>query len=154
MKKQFFYISIIFGLIFVACKQQKKSSLQDYMVGNWETSYIKIIYSTYQKADSTFVFEDNFSKPNTGRAQSTYKKDGTFSAWFLQADKTKTGETQGTWKVKGDSLLVKYPYLGKQVEAWYFIKQTDTGFKGTVIYDWDNDGKQDDTLIMKTKRLP
>ncbi|MBA6156829.1 hypothetical protein H3Z83_09910 [Tenacibaculum sp. S7007] len=152
MKTKLILFAFIFGMLFAACKQEKKS-LNDFMIGNWQTEYIKIEMPTVNKTDSTSVFEDDFSKPNVGRAQSTYKNDGTFSAWFKQPDGKKVGETSGTWKTNGDSLYVDYPYLGKQVQAWYSIKKTDEGFSGKVIYDWDNDGEFDDTLIMKTKRL-
>lgn len=169
MKSLTFIISITFGLIFVGCKQEKKKqsdhaiqkteviqqkSLQDFMVGKWETQYIKIEYATYQKSDSTFIFEDDFSKPNSGRAQSVYKNDGTFSAWFQQPDSSKVDETKGNWKTKEkDSLYIDYFYLGKQVQAWYNIEQKGNEFKGIVISDWDNDGENDDTLIMKSKRI-
>lgn len=175
MKFHFFTSILLIGLIFAACKQEKKESekpeeitieknsetlqtsqkklLNEYMLGNWETSYIKIEYPTYQKADSSFVFEDDFSNPNSGRAQSTYNNDGTFVAWFKQPDGTRVGETSGKWKTKGDSLYVDYPYLGKQVQAWYAITQTEEGFDATVIYDWDDDQELDDILTMKSKKL-
>ncbi|MDY0780346.1 hypothetical protein [Tenacibaculum sp. IB213877] len=140
-------------LLLASCSSPKEKNLQNYMVGSWETEYIKIEFLTINKSDSTSVFEDDFKTPNAGKAQSNYKKDGTFSAWFKQADGTKINETSGIWKTKGDSLYVDYPYLGKQVQAWYIIKQTEKGFDGKVIYDWDNDGEFDDTLIMKTKRI-
>lgn len=167
IKSHFFSAIVIVGLIFAACKQEKnksegsetpqkeiqEKSLDTYMVGTWETSYIKIEYPTYQKADSSFVFEDDFSKPNIGRAQSEYKNDGTFIAWFKQPDGSKVGETGGNWKTKGDSLYVDYAYLGKQVQAWYAIIPTEEGFTGKVIYDWDDDKEFDDILIMKSKKL-
>ena len=99
MKTKLILFAFIFGMLFAACKKEKKS-LNDFMIGNWQTEYIKIEMPTVNKTDSTSVFEDDFSKPNVGRAQST-----------------------------------------------------DEGFTGKVIYDWDNDGEFDDTLIMKTKRL-
>lgn len=144
-------IMLAFGL--VSCSSSKEKKLENYLVGSWETSYLKIEYPTYNNTDSLSVFEDNFSKPSTGRAQSKYNNDGTFLAWFKQHDGTKVGETSGKWKIKGDSLFVDYHYLGKQVQAWYFIKQTNEGFDGTVIYDWDDDGEFDDKLFMKTKRI-
>lgn len=162
MKYKSIVFVLFFGIFFAACKNDKKEvaksekttqSLQDFMIGNWETQYIKIEMPTVNKTDSTSVFEDDFSKPNSGRAQSNYKKDGTFSAWFKQPDGKKVGETNGTWKTKGDSLFVNYPYLGKQVKAWYFIKKEKNTFEGKVIYDWDNDGEFDDTLEMKSKRI-
>ena len=153
MKTTYIITIILFGILFAACKQEKKESLKNYMVGSWQTEYLKIEMPTINKTDSTSVFEDNFSKPNTGRAQSSYKKDGTFKAWCKQPDGKKVGETNGKWKTRNDSLYVDYPYLGKQVQAWYKIKKTTEGFEGKVIYDWDNDGEFDDTLIMKTKRI-
>lgn len=153
MKKIKIVISfIMIMLLALACKEKKKP-LSTYMIGNWETSYIKIEMATVNKTDSTSVFEDDFSKPNSGKAQSNYKKDGTFTAWFKLADGKKTGETGGIWKTKNDSLYVEYPYLGKQVKAWYRITQTSEGFDGKVIYDWDNDGDSDDILYMKSKKI-
>ena len=152
MKTKIILFAFIFGMLFAACKPEKKS-LNDFMIGNWQTEYIKIEMPTVNKSDSTSVFEDDFSKPNVGRAQSTYKNDGTFSAWFKQPDGKREGETSGMWKTKGDSLYVDYPYLGKQVQAWYKIDETPEGFTGKVIYDWDNDGEFDDVLLMKSKRI-
>jgi len=163
MKSLFYTIAICFTLAFGACKTESKEpkntsqsevkSLHEFMVGSWETTYIKIKYPTYQKADSSFVFEDDFSNPKSGRAQSKYNNDGTFTAWFKQPDSSKIGESNGKWKVKGDSLLVDYFYLGKQVQAWYTIQKSKNGFEGKVIYDWDNDGDFDDILLMKSKRI-
>ena len=151
MKTKYLFI-LLFGILFVACKQKEKN-LSDYMIGNWETTHIKIKMVTVNKTDSTSVFQDDFSKPNSGKAQSSYKKDGTFSAWFKQPNGEKVDETNGKWKTKNDSLFIDYFYLGKQVQAWYKIQQIENGFKGTSIYDWDNDGKSDDTLIMTTKKI-
>ncbi|MHC9089001.1 hypothetical protein ACXIHB_09840 [Tenacibaculum sp. IMCC1] len=154
MKTKHIITALIFGILFVACKQEKKGPLlQEYLVGNWETTYLKIEYLTANETDSTSVFEDDFSKPKSGKAQSTYNSDGTFSAWFVQADGKKVGETNGKWKTSRDSLFVDYPYLGKQVQAWYKITQTSNGFSATSTYDWDNDGETDDTLLMRTKKI-
>ena len=157
MKTKHIITALIFGILFVACKQEKKEStkplLKEYLVGSWETTYLKIEYLTANETDSTSVFEDNFSKPNSGKAQSTYKNDGTFTAWFVQADGKKVSETGGKWKTSGDSLFVDYPYLGKQVQAWYTIAQTNDGFSAISTYDWDSDGENDDTLLMKTKKI-
>ncbi|QXP73034.1 hypothetical protein H0I31_04875 [Tenacibaculum sp. AHE15PA] len=144
---------ISFGILFVSCNQHKKTTLSNYLVGNWETTYLKIKMITVNKTDSTSVFEDDFNKPNSGKAQSSYKKDGTFSAWFKQPNGEKLDQTNGKWKMKKDSLFIDYFYMGKQVQAWYKIQQIENGFKGTSIYDWDNDGQADDTLIMNTKRI-
>jgi hypothetical protein len=125
------------------------------MLGSWETSYIKIKMLTFQKSDSLHIIENNFSKSDAGKAQSTYKKDGTFTAWFQLANGEKTGLTTGTWKTKNDSLYVDYFYLGKQIKTSYYIQQTNNnqGFEGKNIYDWDGDGTLDDHLVMQSKRI-
>ncbi|MGG8496041.1 hypothetical protein ACQY1Q_06470 [Tenacibaculum sp. TC6] len=159
-------VSLLIVFVFLgACKQHKNTTkdttdsppkttlLKNYMVGNWETTYIKIAYTTFKKADSLYVFEDDFSRSNSGKAQSAYADDGTFTAWFLQPDGKKVGETGGVWNTKGDSLFVDYSYLGKQVQAWYKVTQTNDGFEATVTYDWGDDGEFDDHLFMKSKRI-
>ncbi|REH56420.1 hypothetical protein C7448_101459 [Tenacibaculum gallaicum] len=154
MKTKHTITALIFGILFVACKQEKKESLlKEYLIGSWETTYLKIEYLSANETDSTSVFEDDFSKPSSGKAQSTYKNDGTFTAWFLQADGKKVSKAGGKWKTSRDSLFVDYPYLGKQVRAWYKITQTNNGFSATSTYDWDSDGENDDTLLMKTKKI-
>ena len=71
MKTKLTTVIIVFGLIFVSCKKNKEVEkngitkkefpiLKSFMLGNWETTYIKIDYKTYQKSDSSFVFEDDF----------------------------------------------------------------------------------------------
>ncbi len=71
----------LFGLLFVGCK--KEQSIEEYMINNWQTTYLKIEMPTYQKSDSLSIFEDAFDKNPERIAQSTYNKEGTFSAWFV-----------------------------------------------------------------------
>ena len=80
----------VFGMLFVACKKEK--TLNDFMIGNWQTEYMKIEMPTVNKTDSTSVMEEDFSTPNSARAQSTYKKDGTFTAWFKEFNGNIVGE--------------------------------------------------------------
>lgn len=160
MKTPFLITSLLFIIVFSACKSEKKApvssqktGLNDFMVGTWETEYISIKYKTYQKSDSTYTFEEDFSNQQLGKAQSIYKNDGTFSSWFLTSEGEKAGLTHGKWNSKKDSLFIDYTYGGRDVKAWYSIKQTPKGFEGNVTYDWDNDGEYDDALFMITKRL-
>ena len=79
-----FKISIVicaFGILFASCK--KETTMQEYMVGNWQTKYINLQMPTYQKSDSIHIIEDDFSNENSTLAQSVYKKDSTFTAWYL-----------------------------------------------------------------------
>jgi len=142
---------VFLGILFVSCKKDK--SLKEFIVDSWETTYIKIDMPTYQKSDSTFVFEDDFKNNPPRRARSIYHEDGTFSAWYVNQQEEKKDESIGKWNVIMDSLYVEYFYNGKNVKTAYHIKKTAEGFIGKNVYDWDNDGAFDDVLIMKTKRL-
>ena len=145
------FLIAFFGILIVSCSQEK--STKEYMIDSWETTYLKIDMETYKKSDSTFVFEDDFKNNPPRRAQSTYKKDGTFSAWYINQKGEKQGESIGKWDVKNDSLFIEYFYAGRDVKVFYHIEKTAEGFTGKSKFDWDEDGDFDDVLIMKTKRI-
>lgn len=144
---------LCFVVLMLACHSSKEEKLNDYMVGSWQTSCIKVEMPTAYGKDSLKVFEDDFSKENATLAQSTYKKDGTFSAWYLMPDGKKSGEFNGKWYTKNDSLYIEYMFGGKLSKPAYHIKKTANGFEGNSIYDWDGDGENDDTLLMKSKKI-
>jgi hypothetical protein len=146
-----YILLLLCGMLFASCNTEP--SLKEYMTDSWQTSYLKIEMPTFQKSDSTSVFEDTFQNNPARIAQSKYNADGTFVAWYLNREGEKLGETPGTWKIKGDSLFIEYDYEGKNSKVSYFIKKTEQGFEGTSKYDWDNDGEYDDLLLMKTKRI-
>ena len=108
------YITLaLFALFLASCQQ--KPNLQEYMVDSWQTTYLKIDMPTFQKSDSTNVFEDKFENNPQITARSSYSSDGTFMAWYLNQNGEIIGEkTPGTWQVKGDSLYVQYDYEGKK----------------------------------------
>lgn len=128
--------------------------MKEYMVNSWETTYLKIEMPTFEKSDSLEVFEDNFDTNTELIAQSKYNKDGTFSAWFLNQEGEKLTPSDGTWKMVGDSLYVAFFYDNRKMKVSYHITKTKEGFLAKSKYDWDNDGKLDDLLTMKTKKLP
>ena len=149
MKKVF--LLIVFGMLFASCKKEK--SLNDYMINSWQTTYMKIEMPSYLKSDSLNIFEDNFENPER-IAQSSYNKDGTFTAWFVDKNNSKIrGDSSGKWRIIGDSLFVDFYYGGRDVNVGYYIQRTEEGFKGTSKYDWDEDGEFDDLLVMKTKQI-
>ena len=151
MKISSFLFAVLFGLFFVSCTQEK--SMKEYMVDSWETTYMKIEMPTYQKSDSTFVFEDDFKNNPPRRARSTYNADGTFIAWFVNQEDEKQDETSGKWSVRKDSLFIEFYYTGRDIKVGYKIEKTEEGFIGKSTFDWDIDSEFDDFLIMKTKRL-
>ena len=151
MKKKTFLIIVILGMLFVACKKEK--SLSEYMITDWQTSYMKIEMQTANGNDSLQVYEDDFSKEKSILAQSSYKNDGTFSAWYIKLNGSKAGESSGKWKVVGDSLFLEYIVAGKIIKPSYQIKKTTEGLLAKSRYDWDNDGEKDDFLTMKLKDI-
>ena len=151
MHRKIVWLLIAFGIVFVACEEKK--SLTEYMTNSWETTYLKIEMPTFQNSDSISVFEDTFENNPPRRAQSSYKNDGTFVAWFLDRENKRQGDAPGKWKMEGDSLHIEYFYGGRDVKVAYHIEKTEEGFKGVSKYDWDNDGEFDDLLIMKTKQI-
>lgn len=123
------------------------------MVNSWQTSYIRISMPTHQGSDTIHVFEDDFMSSNGMKAQSQYHSDGTFESWYVH-DGKESNRTSGKWKIIGeDSLQIEYHYDNRDVKTTYFINAIEDGFKGVNIYDWDNDGVKDDTLLMKTKSI-
>jgi len=143
---------VVFGTLFVSCSPKEKS-LKEYMTDSWETKYMKIEMPTFNKSDSTNVFEDKFENNPARRVQSLYKSDGTFTTWSLNRKGERHGDSSGTWDVQGDSLFIEFFYDGRDVKEAYYIEKIKNGFKGISKYDWDKDGEFDDLLIMKTKRI-
>ena len=151
--KSFFYLCCFFFLLLSCQKQTQQQSLDKFMVGKWETTYLKIEFETFNKSDSSFVYEDKFDNNPERIAQSNYMNNGMFQAWFLDTLRQQQGLTKGVWQTKGDSLLTSYYYINRNVRPEYKIKQTENGFEGFSKYDWDNDGEFDDVLWMITKRI-
>lgn len=148
MKKVLFLS--IFTISLFACQQ--KRNLEQNMLGSWETTFINIKMPTANQSDSLRTYQDDFSQPNAIKAQSNYKKDSTFTAWY-QNGNNKQNESEGKWHCKQDSLFVEYDYQGRTVKTGYKITITKEGFQAKSIYDWDNDGEKDDTLLMRSKRI-
>lgn len=151
MKLKFYIITGVIGMLFVSCNKEK--TLTEYMVNSWETTYLKIEMPTFLKSDSINIVEEKFLNKPVRRARSSYLKDGTFTAWFVNQKDEKSEASNGTWTVKKDSLLIEFFYGGKDVKASYHIEKTENGFIGKSLSDWDNDGEFDDLLTMKTKRI-
>ena len=99
-----------------------------------------------------YFYKDDFSKVDATLAKSSYAADGSFTAWYETKGKP-TVPTKGTWSAIKDSLFIEYTYGDRVVKVAYKIEKTEEGFLGKSIYDWDEDGELDDTLIMKTKRI-
>lgn len=148
----FVYIFTL-GSIIHQCGTTQQKDLNQFMVDSWQTSFIKITMPTHMGSDTTSVYEDKFTKKNTFLAQSVYRNDGTFEAWYLSPKGERKNRTTGQWQASGDSLNLSYVFNKKDVRVHYQITETNEGFEGVSVSDWDNDGVKDDTLIMRTKRI-
>lgn len=139
------------GMLFVACQKEKQT--KHFMVDSWQTTYLQIKMPTHLNSDSTYVFIDQFDAKPQLLAQSHYKEDSTFTAWFLNEKGEKIAPSKGRWYVTQDSLFVHFLYNGRDMKLSYIIKETADGFTAKSQYDWDEDGSYDDVLTMKTKRI-
>ncbi|PQJ80085.1 hypothetical protein [Polaribacter porphyrae] len=151
MKLKNIFMYCCFGMLIVGCSKEK--SLKEYMADSWQTIYLKLEMPTYENTDSLNVYEDKFDNNPELIAQSKYNKDGTFNAWFVNRKGEKISDSDGTWSVKNDSLFVEFFYNNRNMKVGYHITKTQEGFLGESKFDWDNDGKFDDFLTMKTKRI-
>lgn len=151
MKTKTLFFITLFGILFASCEPEL--STKDFMVDSWQTTYLKIEMKTVNNTDSLSVFEDKFENNPELVAQSKYNKDGTFSAWFKNKNGEQVSKSTGKWNVVDDSLTVEFNYGGRDMKVSYFITKIDDGFIGKSTYDWDEDGKYDDLLTMKTKRI-
>ncbi|WP_298882195.1 hypothetical protein [uncultured Polaribacter sp.] len=149
MKTKTLFFITLFGMLFASCEPEL--STKDYMINSWETTYLKIEMETVNNTDSLNVVEDKFDNNPELVAQSKYNKDGTFSAWFKNKQGNHVSNSSGKWNVVEDSLTVEFHYGGRDMKVSYHITKTENGFVGKSKYDWDNDGKFDDLLTMKTK---
>ncbi|MCL7752867.1 hypothetical protein [Polaribacter sp. Z022] len=149
MKTKTLFFITLFGMLFASCEPEL--STKDYMINSWETTYLKIEMETVNNTDSLNVVEDKFDNNPELVAQSKYNKDGTFSAWFKNKQGNHVSNSSGKWNVVDDSLTVEFHYGGRDMKVSYHITKTENGFVGKSKYDWDNDGKFDDLLTMKTK---
>ncbi len=152
MKLKIPFVFLVAFTLLYSCKKTD-NTLESYLSQSWQTTYLKIEMNTHKNSDSLYVFEDKFEGNPDIIAQSKYKKDGTFSAWYLTKNGEKQSETDGKWFVKGDSLTISYTFDNKLTKVSYFVTRIENGFRAESKSDWDNDGKMDDILIMKTKKL-
>ncbi|QMU63223.1 MAG: hypothetical protein GKR88_02325 [Flavobacteriaceae bacterium] len=140
-----------FGVLLISCQKEKK--LKEYLVGFWQTTYIKIEMPTFQKSDTTSVFEDTFENHPERIVQSSYHHDGTFTTWSVDKEGERYGDTSGTWHIKGDSLYLDFFYNERNIREAYYVEKIKNGFKAISKYDRDKDGESDDLLLMKTKQI-
>jgi hypothetical protein len=148
-------ISFLFlvSLLLASCGQ----SLEDYMVGKWETQVIDLEMPSAYGQDTIVQYKVDFRDETDPRsslkARSVYKADGFFEAHYLDEQGQEVGHTPGSWSIKDEVLNVQYEYNGAKIDALYDVEITDYGWKAVSIHDWDDDGEKDDKLYMEAVRI-
>lgn len=158
LKNLFFVASII--LLFSCASEDEK--MQKYLLGNWETSYVKLEFQSFRGKDTIVEYDIDYANPHDPRAKQqgigklVYKADGTFESWS-EKNNLKIGRiTKGKWNATKDSLFYEFDQgPDKPVYKVAFgLKMIEDGFAIKAKQDRDNDGVQDDTYYLETVRLP
>lgn len=152
---------LVFALCIVSCASEDEK-MQRYIVGNWETVYVKLELPSYQGKDTLVEYDIDFANPHDPRAQrqgksfTTYNVDGTFKSWTEKNSRPTGQSSEGKWRATKDSLFYDFKQGPgkKNVTISFLLKQIEDGFSMTGMQDRDNDGEKDDTFYLETVRLP
>jgi hypothetical protein len=158
------FIKLLFLLVVfsvVSCTTEDER-MQRYLIGNWETVYVKLELPTYQGKDTLVEYDIDFANPHDPRAKeqgkpfSTYNLDGTFKSWTEKNNRLAGQSTKGKWSATKDSLFYYFSQAAgkKDVTVAFGLKQIEDGFSITALQDRDNDREKDDTFYLETVRLP
>ena len=152
---------VLFVLSAVSCTTEDEK-MQRYLIGNWETVYVKLELPTFKGKDTLVEYDIDFANPHDPRAQqqgksfTTYNIDGTFNSW-TEKNRRPTGQSsEGKWRATKDSLFYDFSQGPdkKDVTISFGLKEIEDGFSMTALQDRDNDWKEDDTFYLETVRLP
>ncbi|WP_152286896.1 hypothetical protein [Flavicella marina] len=155
-------LSLVLVAIFVVSCASEDEKMTRYLVGNWETVYVKLEMPTFKRKDTLIEYDIDFANPHDPRAKqqgksfTTYNVDGTFESWTKKNGYPAGQKTQGNWKATKDSLFYEFSQgPGKKPFTVAFeLEKIEDGFSIKGLQDRDNDGEQDDTFYLETVRLP
>ncbi|MDG1806124.1 hypothetical protein [Flavicella sp.] len=152
---------VVFAFVVASCATEDEK-MQKYIIGNWETVFVKLEFETFKGKDTLVEYDIDFANPDDPRAQrqgkafSTYKADGTFKSWTEKNNRPTGQSTTGKWRVTKDSLFYDFAQGPgkKDVTVSFGLEKIDDGFAITGIQDRDSDRAVDDTIYLETVRLP
>lgn len=142
--------------VFFACKNADEQ-MADYLVGNWEMSFIKVTMPTFQGKTAEKVVDIDFKNPkDRGKAPKMFyifRQDDTFETWSEGIAGRKRA-LKGKWSVKKGKLLLGFVSgRGQQMNLSFTVEKTPYGFAMQQKQDRDMDGLEDDTYYVETNRL-
>ncbi|PBQ30262.1 hypothetical protein CNR22_00305 [Sphingobacteriaceae bacterium] len=152
---------LIFPLfLLVSCddyKMPENKALEKKLIGEWNSTSLKITMNTFSNRDSTRVFEvdeSNWEKEmNIRPVKTVYFGDGTFMAEHRNLNDSIIFNPFGTWTILGDTIVLRdtFPQPGPVYKYKIVIKDNITEFFG--VEDCDNDGTADDNYYGVQRKI-
>jgi len=134
-----------------ACKQHvatENKELEKKMIGEWNSTSLKITMNTFGNKDTTKVFEveeNNWeNKMNIRPVKTIYFADGSYMAEHKDLNDSVIFNPFGKWKILDDTIILRdtFPEQGPAFKYKVVINTNIAEFFGKE--DCDNDGKADD----------
>lgn len=160
--KKYLVLSVLFtGCFLYQSCQSPDEKMEDYILGNWRMSFVRVTMPTYEGGKNEKVQDIDFDNPKDARNMDKMyyvfkrneKGDKTFKNWS-QGSLGKQAGLSGDWEVKEGVLIWKVVNaIGKTLEFKFAIEKTVHGFSIENHQDRDRDGEEDDTYYVEVKRL-
>jgi len=157
-------VKILFLLLVIltASCATEDEKMQRYLIGNWETVYVKLELPSYKGRDTLIDYDIDFANPDDPRAKvqgkplTTFKENGKFVTWAEINNRSTGPKTEGKWKATKDSLYYTFNQGPgkKELTVALGLKKIDDGYATSRFVDQDRDGSKDDLIYLETVRLP
>ena len=152
MSPRYYLLAGMLALAIAACQSDKKeiaaekANLETTLPGTWETIYMKVKSPTFEKSDSTSVFEasEEYWEARFGvKPYRTYfSEDKKFHTVYRGLNGTLISEVSGIWNAFGDTLMMVEPKATSQ----YKVLAEKGRAHFSAVMDWDGDGEEDDEV--------
>lgn len=159
LSKKHFFFSFYLIVSMTACEDYKmpeNKALEKKMIGEWNSTSLKITMNTFSNRDSTRTFEVNESNweanMNIHPVKTVYFADGSYMAEHRNLNDSVIFNPFGVWKILGDTIVLRdtFPTAGPEYKYKIVIKDNIAEFFGKE--DCDNDGTPDDDYYGSQRR--
>ena len=157
------WMKLLFVLTFVvtSCATEDEK-MQRYLVGNWETVFVKLEMPSYMNKDTIVEYDIDFANPDDPRAQTqgkpmtSFNLDGTFTTWAELNNRATGRKTSAKWRATKDSLFydIMDSKTNKSFTVSFGLEKIEDGYATKRLVDQDRDGAIDDMIYIETVRLP
>ena len=157
--KKSLFVSLFSIMGLAACgdyQMPENKALEKKMIGEWNSTSLKITMNTFSNRDSTRTFEvseDNWeANMNIRPVKTIYFGDGTYMAEHRNLNDSVIFNPFGVWKIFGDTIVLRdtFPTPGPEYKYKVVIKENIAEFFGKE--DCDNDGTADDDYYGAQRR--